>query len=149
MTFEDGQLRFACQGSGFEVDFSAHIHLEWQDQARLLADMGRGATAIAELGLDINSGGWYFKCLRPDKDRANHLNTVVQTLLELAENITSEELEYRLLARSAMEDDWEYQKSKMAQSALDHQRRKIKQQQEQLRHSSGKLASAAAASRSR
>ena len=74
------------------------------------------------MGLDVSTGEWFYKCLREDKDRPNHINTVTQTLIELAENMSAEELEYRMLADSAAADQWDTQIAKMHRSLLEHTR---------------------------
>jgi hypothetical protein len=43
--------------------------------------------------MDPRTGAWFYKGLRPDKIRANHFNTFISTLIELAENVSAEELQ--------------------------------------------------------
>lgn len=88
---------------------------------------------IAEVGLDPDSGSWFYKGLRPDKDRPNHLNTVIQTMTELAENMTEQELEYRMLSASPMEDKWDHELQKMMQALVQHRRDEKKQERERAR----------------
>jgi hypothetical protein len=104
---------------------------------------GGGGAIIAEVGLDPGTGEWFYKGLRPDKDRPNALHTVMSTLIELAENVGAEELEARLLASAtpttstttagaatagvagaALEDTWETERSGQAKDLLDAHRQR-------------------------
>jgi len=127
--FVDGTARLACSHDGGEVDFSEHASLGWHDTARLAADYDAvhagmsgmsSSAAIAEVGLDPATGDWFYKGLRPDKDRANALHTVLSTLLELAENVGAEELEARLLApgNDPRGDCWETDRAGQARELL-------------------------------
>ena len=129
------------------MDFSDHARLGWHDTARLAADLAHaGGGAIAEVGMDPGTGEWFFKGLRPDKDKPNALHTVLSTLLELAENIEATELEARLLAAShdPLGDRWEGDRAAQAEELLraqhalaaearqqQKQRKKAQQQQQQ------------------
>jgi sugar phosphate isomerase/epimerase len=116
----DGEVKLACGYQGGEVDFSEQASLGWEDTARLIADSGANRT-IAEVGLDPATGTWFYKNLRPDKDRANDLKTVLATLLELAENVGAEELEARLLGCSGAA--WDDARRAHAATLVDAQRR--------------------------
>jgi len=133
----DGEVGFACSYQGGEVDFSEQASLGWEDTARLSADLaalhqtaggasGGNNRTIAEVGLDPATGTWFYKNLRPDKDRANDLKTVLATLLELAENVGAEELEARLLGCSAAA--WDDARRAHAATLVDAQRRRAADQ---------------------
>ena len=118
-----------------EVDFSDHARLGWEETARLAADLaahaassaggGGGGVVICEVGMDPGTGCWFYKGLRPDKDRPNDLKTVLSTLMELAENVGAEELEARLLAAdSPAGDTWEADRAAQAAVLLEQQRRR-------------------------
>lgn len=53
---------------------------------------------IAELAFSTREGRWLLHGLRPDKDRPNSINFVVDTLTVLAENVSRFELVYRTVA---------------------------------------------------
>ena len=54
---------------------------------------------IAELAFSTREGRWLLHGLRPDKDRPNSINFVVDTLTVLAENVSRFELVYRTVAQ--------------------------------------------------
>lgn len=54
---------------------------------------------IAELAFSTREGRWLLHGLRPDKDRPNNINFVVDTLTVLAENVSRFELVYRTVAK--------------------------------------------------
>lgn len=93
----DGDAVFTC---GDNTDLRGIATLGFEDTARLCADLSNLKTqhaTICEVGLDPGTGEWFYKGIRPDKDRPNALKTVLSTLVELAENVSVEELEWRLL----------------------------------------------------
>jgi hypothetical protein len=131
----DGAAQFACGYQGGEIDFSEHASLGWEDTARLSADLaehhasgggGGSGRTIAEVGLDPATGSWFYKNLRPDKDRPNELKTVLATLLELAENVGPEELEARLLGGSGAA--WDDARRAHAAALVQAQRRRAADQ---------------------
>jgi hypothetical protein len=91
-------------GDGVTLSGDGMAELGFEDTARLCADLAmlrsRHAT-ICEVGLDPGTGEWFYKGIRPDKDRPNALRTVLSTLVELAENVSVEELEWRMLESSS------------------------------------------------
>lgn len=115
------------------------VELAAQDELRLMADLGAKGEAIAEVGLDPGSGAWFYKALRPDKDRPNALATVMSTLVELAENVGPEELECRLLGaqargqargqergRGGAGDTWEADRAAQAKALLQATRERCR-----------------------
>lgn len=58
------------------------------------------------MAYDPQIGLWRFHTERPDKERANHVTVLFDTMEAIAENVTVDELFYRLL-RSPEEDDWQ------------------------------------------
>ena len=61
--------------------------------------------------------------LRPDKKKANFIETVMSTLLELAEGVEEEELHYRMLISHPYKDDWDNQVQLMNKAALKFRRK--------------------------
>ena len=84
-------------GDGARVDMTRYIQLPSQEKMRLEADRNVTKCKIAEVGFNPESGEWYYKLMRTDKTGSNHISTVMGTLLELAEGITSTELRLRML----------------------------------------------------
>ena len=111
-----------------EVDLSKIVRLSVQDRSRLVADK-RHADAVvrrdasrlsyhdkleyleenkhvyAEVVLDPGSGLWVYMGLRPDRKTPNFINVVVSTIVEIAEDLSEEELIYRM-ERGYSSDDW-------------------------------------------
>lgn len=101
-----------------EVDLTKSVHLSPHDQARLVADMEKSRSVIAEVALDPGSGLWVYMGLRPDKIRPNFITTVISTMVEVAEGLSEEELKYRMLADTPAADDWVRQESTMRKRAV-------------------------------
>jgi hypothetical protein len=78
---------------------------------------------IAEVGFDPETGEWYYMTMRPDKTHANHISTVLGTLLELAESLNVIELRYRMSVRGGR-DTWRKDFRSMQTQLLKHQREK-------------------------
>ena len=104
-------LSFACEGG--QVDFTDHIVMEEQDRARLLGDMasvvrssGAPGALITEWEWSPECSGWIYKMPRPDKKKSNFSRTVLATIMELAEGMDIEELEYRLSCARPQDDNW-------------------------------------------
>jgi hypothetical protein len=62
--------------------------------------------AIIECAFDAVKGQWCYLNLRPDKDMPNHYNTMENMKRIVVENITMEELVYRV-PKDTASDDWE------------------------------------------
>ena len=134
--FADGCAAFSCKFGG-HLDYDCQqstVSLDEFETARLLADVKAhirsGATeSIAEIGLDPTSGQWFYHTLRRDKTVANHIHTVFSTLTGLAENVTAEELQYRLQAGDGPDCDlWDTEREAQVKHLLDLQQRAQKQQ---------------------
>lgn len=111
-------LGFECGIQGKGLDLSKIITLEKPDLMRLRADMSAAGCRIAELGVSPETGFWTYKKLRPDKDKPNFYTTVFNTMLELAEAVDEEELQYRVTADHPAKDDWIKQRGAMMKAAL-------------------------------
>jgi mRNA guanylyltransferase len=91
------------------LDFTKHIHMDVFDRTRLLGDMLglNKMNVIAELAFQQDTGNWVYMQLRPDKDTPNFIHTVIATIMEMAEGVSKEELEYRMLCENSNEDEWD------------------------------------------
>jgi hypothetical protein len=97
---------------------------------RLRADLQHLKTAdakrprIAEVAYDACVGVWVYFHFREDKVVPNQMATVLGVLMEQAESVGIEELEYRLLARNEAENDFANQMGSMKNKALEFQRKR-------------------------
>jgi hypothetical protein len=80
----------------------------------------------------------YYLTMRPDKIAPNHISTVIGTLLELAESLSTEELRYRMSIPPNGRDTYRKDMKNMQKQLLDHQRRKQKQLLDHQRKKLGK-----------
>jgi mRNA guanylyltransferase len=120
-------LRVGVLGDeGSIVDMTRHIHLPPSERRRLEADRNENGAKIAEVGFEPTTGEWYYLTMRPDKETPNHISTVLGTLLELAESLSTEELRYRMSVPPGGSDTWRKQTRKMQRQLLDHQREQNK-----------------------
>jgi hypothetical protein len=99
----EGMSFFAGGNQGDDVDFTKSVAMDDSEREKLtkaLRSNSRGAVAprgVAELGLEPTTGMWIYKLLRPDKKQGNHYTVVVDTLMQLAQDISQEELQYCML----------------------------------------------------
>ena len=108
------------------VDMSRYVKLPASERFRLEADKheSKSGIHIAEVGFDPLSGEWYYLTMRPDKVAPNHISTVLGTLLELSESLTTEELQYRMSIPLGQRDTYRKDLNGMMKQLLDHQKRK-------------------------
>lgn len=120
-------LRVGVMGEeGTTVDMTRYVRLPASERYRLEADRaeGGGSCRIAEVGFDPTTGEWYYLTMRPDKTAPNHISTVLGTLLELAECLSTEELRYRMSVPSGTRDTYAKEVRNMQKQVLEHQRRR-------------------------
>jgi hypothetical protein len=96
------------------------------DVYRIIADLedSNRLINIAEVAYNPSHGVWVYFHLREDKTQPNYVNTVLGVLMEQAEAISIEELEYRLLARNENENDFTSQVDKMTATLMEFQRKR-------------------------
>ena len=136
---EEGKLRLCVLGDEqTRVDMTRHIHLPDPERHRLEADRAESGSKIAEVGFDPSTGTWYYLTMRPDKIAPNHISTVLGTLLELAEYLTTEELRYRMSVPSGTRDSYGKDVRGMQKQLLEHQRKKNNVSQQNSSSSSSK-----------
>ncbi|GMF25177.1 unnamed protein product [Phytophthora lilii] len=75
--------------------------------------------AVLEFAFNADKGLWNYKCARPDKDCANYIRTVLGSLVNMAEGISEEELQYRLTNPNGQE--WNNHMKRMRRSLLEQQ----------------------------
>lgn len=124
---EDDDLRLGCMGEEqTSVDMTRHILLPPSERMRLEADKFESGGRIAEVGFDPETGEWYYQTMRSDKVAPNHISTVLGTLLELAESLTTDELRYRMSVPAGQRDTYRKDMRGMLKQLLDHQRKKLR-----------------------
>eukprot|EP01112_Ceratiomyxa_fruticulosa_P018780 TRINITY_DN6058_c0_g3_i1.p1 TRINITY_DN6058_c0_g3~~TRINITY_DN6058_c0_g3_i1.p1 ORF type:complete len:805 (+),score=184.88 TRINITY_DN6058_c0_g3_i1:85-2499(+) len=111
LRFRKGELYLVCAGhEGKEVDLRA-ANFSPTDRASLERDLGRSrdrSSLVVECSFSSETGLWKYHGQRPDKNKPNFISIVMDTLEVAAENITTDELRYRI-ARVNANDDWEKQ----------------------------------------
>jgi len=144
---DENEMKLCSYNKNEDVDLSMNIQFSVQDKARLLADArqeglniekrrkeeekrgkeqgGKGKKRkeiypIAEIALDPGSGLWVFMGIRKDKDRSNYIGVVMSTMIEVAEGISEEEIKYRMMLESSVEDDWVRQESNLKKRAVQY-----------------------------
>lgn len=127
--YDNDEWRVGCVGDdGSMVDMTRHIHLPVSQKMRLEADKLETQAKIAEVGFDPETGEWYYITMRPDKIASNHISTVLGTLLELAESLSTNELRYRMNVKCSeggiVRDMYRKEIKGMEKQMLDFQRKK-------------------------
>jgi len=118
-------LYLAVSGEdGSMVDMTRFIRLPNSERRRLEADRDESGAKIAEVGFEPSTGEWYYLTMRPDKIAPNHISTVIGTLLELAESLSTDELRYRMSVPPSGRDTFRKDMRNMQKQLLDHQRKK-------------------------
>mmetsp|Transcript_26426 Transcript_26426/g.62063 ORF Transcript_26426/g.62063 Transcript_26426/m.62063 type:complete len:788 (-) Transcript_26426:65-2428(-) len=133
---DDDPLNTGVMGpDNTSVDMSRYVKLPASERFRLEADkMETNARIhIAEVGFDPLSGEWYYLTMRPDKIAPNHISTVLGTLLELSESLTTEELQYRMSIPPGQRDTYRKDLKGMMKQLLSYQKQSINKQQQQNR----------------
>jgi hypothetical protein len=121
----DDELNVGVMGTDQTIiDMSRYVNLPKSERYRLEADKFESGARIAEVGFDPETGEWYYLTMRPDKIAPNHISTVMGTLLELSESLTTEELQYRMSVPPGHRDTYRKDLRGMLKQLLDHQRRK-------------------------
>ena len=124
---EGGALRFAVLGEeGSKVDMTRHIRLPESECLKLEADRLESGLHIAEVGLNPETGEWYFSTMRPDKSTPNHISTVLGTFLELAESLATEELCYRMCIPEGARDTYRLDLKKAQMDMVHRQRNNLR-----------------------
>lgn len=128
-TDDDDELRVGCMGEEqTRVDMTRYVLLPKSERMRLEADKFEAGGKIAEVGFDPETGEWYYLTMRSDKIAPNHISTVLGTLLELAESLTTDELRYRMSVPAGTRDTYRKDMRGMLKQLLEHQRRRLQSQ---------------------
>lgn len=96
-TFRNGAFYFTCQGAhNEEIPYIISLKLEDQNQLKKFDKIHTEEGLIVEYSYDQGFGSWTFKQVRPDKNKPNYVTIVFDTLESIAENVTFEEISYRV-----------------------------------------------------
>jgi mRNA guanylyltransferase len=126
-TDEDDVFRVACLGEeGTRVDMSRYVMLPKSERMKLEADRFETGGRITEVGFDPEIGEFYYLTMREDKIAPNHISTVLGTLLELAESLTTDELRYRMSIPAGARDTYRKDMRGMIKQLLDHHRKNLR-----------------------
>lgn len=126
---DDRILHVGCLGEEqTRVDMTRYVKLPDSERLRLEADRfyENASGRIAEVGFDPETGEWYYLKMRSDKIAPNHISTVLGTLLELAESLTTEELRFRMSVPPGHRDTYRKEIRGMFKGLLEHQRKKLR-----------------------
>eukprot|EP01114_Cavostelium_apophysatum_P014897 TRINITY_DN3967_c0_g1_i1.p1 TRINITY_DN3967_c0_g1~~TRINITY_DN3967_c0_g1_i1.p1 ORF type:complete len:695 (+),score=174.20 TRINITY_DN3967_c0_g1_i1:138-2222(+) len=112
---------FTCVGpEGRDIEYP--LKLRQEDLMRIQQDISRQRdpnNIIIECSYDSWHGNWNYCILRTDKRKANHISVVFDTLETISENVSIEELAYRL-PLDPSHDDWIHQMNKSYRAILDN-----------------------------
>ena len=126
---DENALRVACLGEEQTlIDMTRYVLLPQSERLRLEADRFEVGGTIAEVGFDPETGEWYYVTMRSDKVTPNHISTVLGTLLELAESLTTDELRYRMGIPAGTRDTYRKDMRGMFKQLLHFQRQKLQSQ---------------------
>jgi mRNA-capping enzyme len=124
-TLDDASnLRLSCGGPrNSQIELDSVVTLDPKDIPTVQKITARmpNRTAVLEFAFNADKGLWNYKCARPDKDCANYIRTVLGSLVNMAEAISEEELQYRLTNRNG--DQWNEHMKRMRRSLLEQQHR--------------------------
>ena len=128
---DEDTLRVGCLGEEqTHVDLTRHVLLPKSERMRLEADKFEARGRIVEVGFDPETGEWYYLTLRGDKVAPNHISTVIGSTLELGENVTTEELRYRMSVPPGQRDMFRKDMRGMLRQLLEHQRKRLAAQRQ-------------------
>ncbi|KDO28096.1 hypothetical protein SPRG_20256 [Saprolegnia parasitica CBS 223.65] len=104
---ENGQLKLNCSGPGKAIDLDQIVVVDPRDLKKIHATLQNAPNhqAVLEFAFNADVGYWQFKMARPDKDTPNYIRTVLSSLINMAEAISEEELQCRILVG----DEWSSQ----------------------------------------
>ncbi len=123
---DEDQLCVGVMGTDqTSIDMSRYVLLPKSERYRLEADKFESNARIAEVGFDPETGEWYYLTMRPDKIAPNHISTVLGTLLELSESLTTEELQYRMNVPPGHRDTYRKDLRKMLKQMLAFQKESL------------------------
>jgi hypothetical protein len=120
-TLRGNKINFTCFG-GDKIDIDYPLNMKQEDLGRLYQDIQRiGAPLIVECSYDHWNGNWNYHMIRTDKDKPNHIRVILDTLETISENVSKEEIMYRVSITEPRLDDWKGKVRQSYQRILDEQ----------------------------
>lgn len=119
---ENNAVLLTCGGPrNSHIELDTIVKLDPKDLPVVQKILSRmpNRSAVLEFAFNADKGMWNYKLARPDKDCANYIRTVLGSLMNMAEGISEEELQYKLTSPHA--DQWNNHMKKMRRSLLDQQ----------------------------
>ncbi|EEY67585.1 uncharacterized protein PITG_18416 [Phytophthora infestans T30-4] len=113
-------VQLSCGGPrNTHIELDSIVRLDPKDApvVHKLVSRTSNRQAVLEFGFNADKGLWNYKCARPDKDCANYIRTVLGSLVNMAEGISEEELQYRLTNPNGQE--WNNHMKRMRRSLLE------------------------------
>ncbi|DAZ94308.1 TPA: hypothetical protein N0F65_012077, partial [Lagenidium giganteum] len=114
------EVSLTCGGPrNSHIDLDSVVVLDPKDTPTVQRLLMRSPSrmAVLEFAFNADKGLWNYKCPRPDKDCANYIRTVLGSLVNMAEAISEEELQFRLTNPHG--DQWNEHMKKMRRSILE------------------------------
>jgi len=105
----------SCTGPGNTEIECREANFPPEDLAKLRIEMKRArdpSIVIAECSFQPKIGKWKFHQTRPDKKKGNFITIVMDTMESIAENLSHEELKYRIPLKPES-DNWDEEMSRL------------------------------------
>lgn len=109
-----------CVGSGNVEVECREVNFSQEDLDRLKKEFLRArdiSCIIAECSFQPKYGTWKFHQVRPDKRKGNYISIVMDTMESIAENLSTEELKYRIPLKPD-QDQWDEEFQKLRSTML-------------------------------
>jgi len=119
-TDQRGILNLFCQANDDELIKCRTVRFSDDEEQTVRGHLALSGTEplVCECLYDTKEGRWRFLHVRPDKKKANHISVVFDTFEAASENITQDEILYRVMVRPDT-DQYFRQISKMHASLLE------------------------------
>eukprot|EP00005_Dracoamoeba_jomungandri_P005739 CAMPEP_0174252908 /NCGR_PEP_ID=MMETSP0439-20130205/2274_1 /TAXON_ID=0 /ORGANISM="Stereomyxa ramosa, Strain Chinc5" /LENGTH=788 /DNA_ID=CAMNT_0015333607 /DNA_START=26 /DNA_END=2392 /DNA_ORIENTATION=- len=105
-----GQHTLLCTGDCGRDETCSLVQFSSQDVSRLQSDLKSTGDVSEQVQVkclyDAKRGKWHYHSLRTDQSSITSLKSVFSTLLAIAQNISREEILYRIM-QTSQSDDWE------------------------------------------
>ncbi|KAF2073755.1 hypothetical protein CYY_004924 [Polysphondylium violaceum] len=118
INFRQNRFFLSCTGTqNTEIDCrEANFSPEDMEKLRIELKRARDPTiVIAECSFQPKIGKWKFHQTRPDKKKGNFITIVMDTMESIAENLSHEELKYRIPLKPE-NDNWDDEMSRLKSS---------------------------------
>ncbi|EGC30428.1 hypothetical protein DICPUDRAFT_50749 [Dictyostelium purpureum] len=117
---QKGWFLSCVANDNIEVD-CREVNFSDDDLSKLRKEFQRArdqSTVVAECSFQPKTGTWKFHQVRHDKKKGNYISIVMDTMESIAENLSGEELKYRI-PLSPQDDNWEEEMQRLRSSMLN------------------------------